>query len=421
MGLGTVGGAFARALAQWLKDGRPGMADTVEIGKILIRHPERHQDYQALLTTKATDILDDPDIAVVVEVMGGMEPARSYMLEALRRGKAVVTANKEVVAACGPELLEASRKGRAGLYFEASVGAGIPVIQGLRQGLAGNRIKSITGVVNGTTNYILSRMTQDGLDFASALQEAQTAGYAEADPTDDVQGYDAARKIAILATMGFDTWVTPEDVRVEGIVGITPQDISYGLSQGWVLKLVAAAERQEGKVKVEVRPTFLPQSHPLAGVSGAYNAIWIEADPVGDVMYYGLGAGGGSTASAVLGDVLQAVTDIAGGRGQEPWAVDGRLTVDRSEDGRGMSYWRVEVLDRPGTLAQVAGALAETGVSLRSVYQRPMLNGRALLFLVHHECSEQHLRQARELVTKLPVVTTAGRPVPIWGQETDPA
>ncbi len=419
MGLGTVGNAFVRALSRFQSDGHSACENAMEIKKILVRHPDRHLDYDSRLTTDARDIIDDPEVAVVVELMGGMEPARSLMLAALKRGKAVVTANKEVMAHAGLEIWEASRKSGAGVYFEASVGAGIPVIQGIRRGLAGNQIHSITGVVNGTTNYILSRMTQDGLEFSTALREAQREGYAEVDPTDDIAGYDARRKIAILATVGFATWVSPDDVQVDGIAGITQDDIAYGLSEGWVLKLIATAHRQQDTMKISVRPTFLPQNHPIAQVMGAYNAIWVEADPVGNVMYYGLGAGGYPTASAILSDVLQAVRDLMG-QHHEFWpVVDRHLKLDGSENSRVMSYWRLEVLDRPGTLAQVAVTLAKHGLSLRSVHQKPLSGGRALLFLVHHECAEHLWRMARTSVAQLSVVEHVGIPVSIWQSEEE--
>lgn len=418
MGLGTVGNAFAKALSQFQSDSHSGGGKAIEIKKILVRHPDRHLDYHSRLTTDAKDILDDPEISVVVELMGGMEPARSLMLAALKRGKAVVTANKEVVSHAGLEIFQASHTGRVGIYFEASVGAGIPVIQGIRRGLAGNRIYSITGVVNGTTNYILSRMTQDGLEFSSALREAQREGLAEADPTDDIAGYDARRKIAILATMAFSTWVSPEDVQVDGIAGITQDDIAYGLSQGWVLKLIATARRLQDGMEISVRPTFLPQNHPVAHVTGAYNAIWIEAEPVGNVMYYGLGAGGYPTASAILSDVLQATKDLIKHH-YESWPIERHVKLSGPDKTRGMSYWRLEVLDRPGTLADVATALAQHGLSLRSVYQKPLSGDRALLFLVHHECAEHLWRMARASVAQLPVVEHMGIPVSIWesGQE----
>lgn len=225
MGLGIVGTAFVQALAQYQSDDHSSGEKIIEIKKILVRHPERHPAFRSRLTTNARDILDDPEISVVVELMGGMEPARSLILAALQGGKPVVTANKEVLAQAGREIWEASCKARAAVYFEGAVGAGIPVIQGIRRGLAGNRIQSITGVVNGTTNYILTRMTEERMGFSAALREAQRQGYAEADPTDDIAGYDARRKMAILATVGFNTWVSPEDVQVDGIAGITQDGV----------------------------------------------------------------------------------------------------------------------------------------------------------------------------------------------------
>ena len=418
MGLGIVGTAFVQALAQYQSDDHSSGEKIIEIKKILVRHPERHPAFRSRLTTNARDILDDPAIAVVVELMGGMEPARSLILAALQGGKPVVTANKEVLAQAGREIWEASCKARAAVYFEGAVGAGIPVIQGIRRGLAGNRIQSITGVVNGTTNYILTRMTEERMGFSAALREAQRQGYAEADPTDDIAGYDARRKMAILATVGFNTWVSPEDVQVDGIAGITQDDIAYGLSQGWVLKLIATARRQHDTMNIAVRPTFLPHNHPVAHVSGAYNAIWIEAEPVGNIMYYGMGAGGNPTASAILSDVLQSVRDLNGPY-QEFWSIGRHPKLDASGNIRGMSYWRLEVVDRPGTLAQVADQLAKHGLSLRSVYQKPLLGDHALLFLVHHKCTEYLWRTAWTSLAQLPVVEHVGSPVAIWESEQE--
>ncbi|MDA8194740.1 MAG: homoserine dehydrogenase [Thermaerobacter sp.] len=419
LGFGTVGSGFYKALGQAVLEGRLPIGEPLAVQSILVRHPERHPEVKGLLTTDVYEILDDAAIGIVVEVMGGMEPARSYILEALRRGKSVVTANKEVVAEALPDLVAACRKGGSSLYFEASVGAGIPVIQGIHRGLSANRIDTVTGVVNGTTNFILSRMTENGLDFAEALKEAQAAGYAEADPTDDIEGYDAARKAAILATIAFGSWVRPDDVSVEGITRVTAEDLAYGKSQGWVLKLVASAAQQDGSIVVQVGPVFLPGQHPLASVGGAHNAIWIEAHPVGDVMYYGLGAGSGSTASAVLGDVIEAARDIRQSREGYSWMPTRALTIGDPEASSRTYYWRIEVEDRPGTLAQVAGALSEAGISLRSVHQTPVAEGRAVLFLATHACTGKNLQVAEGLVESLRVVWAVGRPIPVWTASAD--
>lgn len=419
MGLGTVGSGFYAALQKATLEDRLPVGEPLQIERILVRDVTKHHGFEEQLTTDVWEILDDPTIPLVVEVMGGMEPARSYMLEALRRGKSVITANKEVVAESLSDLVAACRKGGANLYFEASVGAGIPIIQGIHRGLAGNRIHRVSGVVNGTTNYILSRMTQEGMEFSQALAEAQAAGYAEADPTDDIEGYDAARKAAILATIAFGSWVRPDEVSVEGITRISVADIDYGKSQGWILKLVAEVSRDAGGVVAEVGPVFLLQSHPLASVSGAYNAIWVDAFPVGDVMYMGLGAGGNSTASAVLGDVIEAARDVLDNRDRSGWMPTQSVPLGDPLARSWAYYWRMEVLDKPGTLAQIAGYLAEAGISLRSVHQNPVADGRAALFLVTHGCTGQSLIDARSRMEELPVVVANTRPIPVWGLDQD--
>lgn len=415
MGLGTVGRAFLRALADNREDIGRRLAEPLEVTRILVRDPTRHPEERDRLTTEARDILDDPDISVVVEVMGGREPARTYMLEALRRGKSVVTANKEVLAYAGPELWAAAEAGQADLRFEASVGGGIPVVQGLTQGLAADRVQSVVGIVNGTTNYILTRMTDEGSSFEQALAAAQAAGYAEADPTDDLDGHDAARKIAILASIAFGAHVSPDDVAVEGIRHVTAEDIRYGQGQGWRLKVLASARLEPDGLMLRVAPTFLPQDHPLAGVSGAYNAILVEGEPVGRVMFFGPGAGGGPTASAVLGDVIE----IAWGRHQgvsAPRPVRYRPCPLKDPATEEMAaYWRLDVVDRPGTLAQVAQALSDASVSLRSVEQRPKPDGRATLLLVTHRCREGALRQAVANAGRLPVVLSMGPPIRVEG------
>lgn len=415
MGLGTVGQAFLQALEDNQDKVVRRVQDTVEVSRILVRHPDRHQEQAERVTTDPATILNDPEIRVVVEVMGGMEPARSLMLEALHRGKAVVTANKEVLAESGPELWAAAESGGADLLYEASVAAGIPIIQGIQKGLAANRINSVSGIVNGTTNYILTRMTVDGIDFETALRAAQAAGFAEADPTDDIDGHDAARKAAILASIAFGGHVTPKHVDVQGIREVVPEDIAYGQSQGWDLKLLASAYQEADQLAVWVAPTFIPHDHPLAGVSGAFNAVLVAAEPVGDVMFFGLGAGGRPTASAILGDVIEACANIRlGVPGFRPPASH-HLPFQHPEDVRLAAYWRLKVVDQPGTLAHVANALAHTGVSLASVQQRPLPGGQAALVLVTHPCRLGALRQAIANVESLPVTLSMGRPIRVEG------
>ena len=309
-GLGVVGSAVYEILQHNAAIIRSQTRVDVVVRRVCVRDPDKARTVAlpaGLLTTDPRAILDDPEIEVVVEVMGGLSPAREYMLQALQRGKSVITANKEVIADHGPELFEMAENAGADLLFEASVGGGIPILRPLAETLAAGRIRRVLGIINGTTNYILSQMSQTGAAFATALAEAKARGYAEADPTADVEGHDAARKLAILAAIAFHAKVNTAFVRTEGITRIGPADIAYGRERGWVVKLIALAQARAGEIEARVQPCFLPAAHPLAGVSDAFNAIYIYGDEVGETMFYGRGAGGLPTASAVIGDIVAAV------------------------------------------------------------------------------------------------------------------
>ncbi len=415
MGHGTVGRAFLKALDQNAQTVANRVGDVVSVRRILVRDPSRHAEVQDRITTRAADILDDPAIDVVVEVMGGMEPARTYMMEALRRGKTVVTANKEVMADAGADLFQAGAEGGSDLYFEASVGGGMPVIQGLKTGLQSNRVMRITGILNGTTNYMLTRMAQDGLEFPEALREAQVAGYAEADPSSDVEGMDACRKLAILASIGFGSRIRPPRVHMEGIAAVEADDVAYGRQRGWVLKLVGDARHVGDQLDLRVEPVFLPDAHPLAHVDGAFNAMVVEAEPVGRVMFYGPGAGGDPTASAVLGDVMEAARLRLTGARALSCTCYRDVAVLNPDDHQASMYWRLLVVDRPGTLEQVVAEMARRNISLSAVDQRPAGEGRARLVLVTHECRLGDLTEAVRTLTDHPAVARVGRPIPVWG------
>ncbi len=405
LGFGTVGKAAEQMLEEnrdWIERRAGG---PLAIKRILVRHPGKHRDDARRLTVDPFEVLDDPDIRIVVEVMGGMDPARHYILEALRRGKTVITANKEVMSSCGQEIFRAGDVGRADIFFEASVCGGIPIIYALKESLAANRIRSLIGIVNGTTNYILSKMTHEGWDFAPALEDAQAKGYAEADPSADVEGHDAARKLAILASIAFGSRVTPNQVYTEGIERVTARDIQYARELGWSVKLLAIAKEGDEGLEVRVHPTFLPQDHPLAAVSDAFNAIYVDAEPLGEAMFYGRGAGGKPTASAILGDVVAAARNLrSGGR-----AVS--CTCHRELSCRHMSevstgyYLRLAVFDRPGVLARVAQALGDQGVSLTSVLQKLTQGDQAELVLITHRAREKDVQAAVAELRQLAVVT----------------
>jgi homoserine dehydrogenase len=418
LGCGTVGTGVVRLLranAQSIADkvGRP-----VEIARVLVRSPERRRDAElpeGLLTADPGAVLDASDIQVVVEVMGGVDPALGYIVRALRTGKSVVTANKDVMAEYGREVFAAAERGHADIFFEASVGGGIPIIRSLKESLAGNRIRRIAGILNGTTNFILSRMSRDGCSFEDALVEAQRLGYAEADPSSDVDGWDAARKLAILSSIAYMARLRPGDVERQGIAAVTARDIGHGERMGWALKLLAISEVDGGRVSMRVHPTFVPRQHPLAHVNDAFNAIYVQGDAIGEAMFYGRGAGSLPTASAVVGDLIDAARFIdRGGKGLTCTCF---YRVKRLPPGLVASrfYVRLMAADRPGVLAQIAGALGRCGVNIESVVQTPAAAyqpeepsdelERAELVLVTHRVAEGRMRRSLELLRRLQAVS----------------
>ena len=339
------------------------------------------------LTDDAGSIVDDPDIDLVVELIGGVEPARDLILTALKAGKPVVTGNKELLAKHGAELFEAAERAGVDLLFEAAVAGGIPFIRPLRESLAGERIDRVMGIVNGTTHYILTRMTEAGASYADALGEAQSLGYAERDPTADVEGHDAAAKAAIIASIAFGVRVVAGDVYDEGISRITTADIDYAAKMGYVVKLLAIAEQHDGddgagEVAVRVHPAMVPKDHPLASVRDSFNAVFVEGAAVGDLMFYGRGAGGSPTASAVLGDVI----DAALNRTRNSHATIGALTKARIrpiDEVESAYYLNLDVFDRPGVLAAVAGVFGDHDVSIRSMEQEGLGGEARLVFITH--------------------------------------
>ncbi len=396
-GLGNVGSGLVRLLRAngRLLAERWGMAP--EIRRILVRDPTKPRRVEvdpALLTTDPWTIVDDPEIGVVVELIGGRELAREIVLESLRRGKSVVTANKELLAYHGREVLDAAEAFGADLFFEASVAGGTPIIRPLKYCLAANRLTGIQGILNGTTNYILTRMTHDGRSYAEALAEAQAHGYAEADPTDDVEGHDARRKLAILAAVAFGAPVDPDAVYMEGIARVTPRDIQLARELGYVIKLVATGRESEGRIEVRVHPTLLPLDHPLAKVDGSLNSILVEGNFVGPVTFTGRGAGGDATASAVAADLLEALRNRQQGYRSLACTCHRDMEVLPMDEAVLAHYLRFAAEDRPGVLGQVAQVFGLAGVNLRSVIQRPLAQGRAELVFLTDACLERNLRAA---------------------------
>ena len=368
----------------------------------------------AVFTDNPAAVVGASDVDLVVEVMGGIEPARTLILAALAAGKPVVTANKALLAAAGAELFAAAESGGVDLLFEASVGGGIPLMRPLRESLAGDRILRVTGIVNGTTNYILTRMTEAGQSFADALAEAQALGFAEADPTADVEAHDAAAKAAIIASIAFGAEVRDSDVYREGITSITAADIEAARELGYVVKLLAVAEERDGKVGVRVHPAMVPMQHPLASVREAFNAVFIEGEATGEVMLYGRGAGGFPTASAVLGDVIDAAKNLAsGGRG----ATIGKLVRREmlSMDGVVSQYYlELEAADRPGVLAVVADVFGRHAVSIESMQQRGIGEDARLIF-VTHSARESDLRSTVEELRETDAVHRVGSVLRVLG------
>src|SRR5437773_8398590 len=360
----------------------------------------------------AARVLADPSVQIVLELVGGLEPARSFILKALTAGKHVVTANKALLAHHGAELYDEARRRGVTLAFEAAVAGGIPLIQAVKEGLVANRILSVFGIVNGTSNYILSKMTDEGLDFAMVLKEAQAAGYAEADPTLDIEGLDSAHKLQILVTLAFRTFIDLKDIHTEGITRVGSQDIAYARELGYRIKLLAIAKAADGGVEVRVHPTMIPAHSPLAAVSGVFNAIFITGDAVGDLMFYGRGAGQLPTASAVWADTLDIARRIAHGIPalalELPSAGPAALPLSPMADIRCCYYLRVMAQDRPGVLSKVAGILGDNDISIANVIQKGRGTREAVpVVLLTHEAREHDMRRALAAIDRLPDIPAA--------------
>ncbi len=374
LGLGVVGGQVHRLLTEkaMVIAQRGGRAVTVR--RILVRDaakPRATGVERSLITTDARDILDDPAVDVVIELIGGERPAADYIRQALQAGKHVITANKEVMAKQGPLLLALAREQGVGLYYEASVGGGIPLIAPFRRDLVANRIRSIRAILNGTTNYILTRMANGGAELGTALAEAQAAGYAEADPAKDLDGMDAACKLAILATLAYHAPVTLDVVYTEGIRGLAARDFRYAQEMGYAIKLLAIAQEQEGTIEARVHPAFLPAHALLAQVHGVYNAVVVEGDLTGPVLFYGQGAGAAPTASAVVADLIGLLKNMDREGHRDPsFLAEGTVSIRPMSKVHARYYLRMPVEDRPGILAEIARILSDGQISISSLFQR---------------------------------------------------
>ncbi|MDP9841743.1 homoserine dehydrogenase [Streptosporangium lutulentum] len=421
LGCGVVGSQVARLLREQADDIAARVGAPFELAGVAVRRIDRPRDPAldpALLTTDAGALVTDPDVDVVIEVIGGVEPAKKLILEAMAKGKSVVTANKALLAQDGAALHRAARRNGVDLYYEASVAGAIPLLRPLRESLAGDRVTRVIGIVNGTTNYILDRMDSTGASFDDALQEAQALGYAEADPTADVEGFDAAAKAAILAGLAFHSRVTSADVHREGITRITAADIANARAMGYVIKLLAICARDDGHgVGVRVHPAMIPRTHPLAGVREAYNAVFVEARSAGRLMFYGAGAGGAPTASAVLGDLVAVARNRLAGVSGPSESVYAALPVHPMGETMTRSYIALEVLDKSGVLARVAEVFAEHDVSIQTVRQE----GRgddAQLIVVTHRSSDAALAATVRRLRRLDAVRAVGTVMRVEGEDT---
>ncbi|MEV5894608.1 homoserine dehydrogenase [Nonomuraea fuscirosea] len=421
LGCGVVGSQVIRLMHEQAGDLAARVGAPLELAGVAVRRLGRKRDVEvdpALLTTDAESLVTRDDVDIVIEVIGGIEPARSLIVSALSRGKSVVTANKALLAADGATLHEAARTGRGDLYFEASVAGAIPLLRPLRESLAGDHVKRVLGIVNGTTNYILDKMDSTGASFTDALEEAQTLGYAEADPTADVEGFDAAAKAAILAGLAFHSRVRAEEVHREGITDITATDVASAKAMGYVIKLLAICARSDDgrSFGVRVHPAMIPRSHPLAGVREAYNAVFVEAESAGQLMFYGKGAGGAPTASAVLGDLVAVGRNrLAGTRGPEE-STYADLAVHPMGDTVTRCHVALDVADKPGVLARVAELFAKHDVSIQTVRQEGH-GDDAQLVIVTHRATDAALTATMEGLRELDIVRAVASVMRVEGDE----
>lgn len=414
LGAGTVGSQTARLLVEQQEELANRIGRPMELVGIAVLDPSAVSDPwidKSLLTTDAAELVTRADI--VIELIGGIEPARTFLMKAIESGASVVTANKALLAKCGPELYQAAAEHGVDIYFEAAVGGAIPIVRPLRESLVGDRVLSVMGIVNGTTNYILDEMTTKGLDFDEALKDAQRKGFAEADPTADIEGLDAAAKAAIMALLAFHTDVRIDDVPVEGITKITADDIAAATAEGKVIKLLAVVDQSEAGISARVYPALMSLDHPLASVHGSFNAVFVKAEAADDLMFYGRGAGGAPTASAVVGDVVTEARHIAQGSVGPVIPIYATLPKAPLDASKAAFAVRFLIHDKPGVLAAIAQSFSQHGISINGVNQdiKPTLHDPGYsgeiqqLRLVTHMCDEVTLREVVKEVSELDAVT----------------
>ncbi|WNQ12986.1 homoserine dehydrogenase [Paenibacillus aurantius] len=411
LGLGTVGTGVVRIVEGHQEDLQRQVGSPIRIEKILVQNPTKARNIAVdagKLTDDPWDIIRDPEIDVIIEVMGGIEPTKGFILEALSRGKHIVTANKDLMALHGTEILAKAVEHRCDVLYEASVAGGIPIIRTLAEGFSSDRITKIMGIVNGTTNYILTKMSQEGAAYEDVLKEAQELGYAEADPTSDVEGLDAARKMTILGSLGFGVNVELSDVSVKGITGITKEDILYGKKLGYEVKLLGIAERQDDHISISVQPTMVKTSHPISSVNGVFNAVYVYGEAVGETMFYGPGAGELPTATSIVADLVAVVKNLRlGVNGRKVLAPYKEKKLKTDEQISAKNFILLHVEDKAGVLAQITQVFAEHEVSLESVLQHPNANNpKAEIIIITHDANQASMKKVLKHFETMDVIQT---------------
>lgn len=409
LGLGTVGTGVVRIVEGHQEDLQRQTGAPIEVAKILVKNLDKARNIYVdneKLTTDARSIIEDPEIDVVVEVMGGIEPTKTYIMDALKNGKHIVTANKDLMALHGADILALAQEKGCDVFYEASVAGGIPIIRTLVEGFASERITKIMGIVNGTTNYILTKMSKEGASYVDVLKEAQALGYAESDPTSDVEGLDAARKMTILSTLGFSVNVALDDVSVKGISQITKEEITYARKIGYEIKLLGIAERHDEHISVSVQPTMVKMSHPLASVNGVFNAVYVHGEAVGETMFYGPGAGELPTATSVVADLVAVSRNMGlgvSGRRVNMKYKEKKLKTDEQISSK--HFILLDVADKAGVLAQITQVLADFEVSLESVLQYPNTNNpNAEIIIITHDANKAAMKKVLSRFESLDVV-----------------
>lgn len=423
LGFGTVGSGVAVTIRENSRIIEEQLGCKLVIKHVLVRNINKYKNNNLLkgihLTDSFNDIIEDQSLDIIIEVMGGISPAKEYIFSALKKRISVVSANKDLVSLHGPEIIHMAIEKHVNFSCEASVGGGIPILMSLHQSLATNRIDSIVGILNGTTNYILTQMMETGQSYDEALKEAQAEGFAEADPTNDVCGFDAARKLAILSSIGFRANVTFEDVIVEGITKISPNDIKYAKEMGYTIKLLTVALRHDNGISLNVYPAFVPRNHPMASVQGSYNAIYVTGNIVDDVMFYGRGAGSLPTASAVMGDVINTAQHILNGTAGTGMIMTDikRIPFYSSGKLKNLYYFRLIVEDITGVLAQIASVFSDNDVSIKEVVQKRKTEGAAELVIVTENTMRQNILRVEKSLKVLPCMREVANIIRVMGNE----